>query len=136
MLGCQNNWNPYNFSTEDGATRTYNDTTLVSVLDMINVVPNPYYAYSKYEANKLDNRIKITNLPMECTISIYSLNGVLVRQYVRSNDPSTSLDWDLKNHKNVPIAGGVYIIHVDVPEVGEKILKWFGVMRPIDLDTF
>ena len=85
---------------------------------------------------ELDNRIKITNLPMECTVSIYSLNGVLVRQYVRSNDPSTSLDWDLKNHKNVPIAGGVYIIHVDVPEVGEKILKWFGVMRPIDLDTF
>ena len=134
---AQNNWNPlYNFSTEEVATRTYDDTTLVSVLDMINVVPNPYYAYSKYEANKLDNRIKITNLPMECTISIYSLNGVLVRQYVRSNDPSTSLDWDLKNHKNVPIAGGVYIIHVDVPEVGEKILKWFGVMRPIDLDTF
>ena len=134
---AQNNWNPlYNFSTEDVATRTYDDTTLVSVLDMINVVPNPYYAYSKYEANKLDNRIKITNLPMECTVSIYSLNGVLVRQYVRSNDPTTSLDWDLKNHNNVPIAGGVYIIHVDVPEVGEKILKWFGIMRPIDLDTF
>ena len=85
---------------------------------------------------ELDNRIKITNLPKECTVSIYSLNGVLVRQYVRSNDPSTSLDWDLKNHKNVPIAGGVYIIHIDVPEVGEKILKWFGVMRPIDLDNF
>ena len=103
---------------------------------MINVVPNPYYAYSKYETSKIHNRVKITNHPMECTVSIYSLNGVLVRQYVRSNDPTTSLDWDLKNHNNVPIAGGVYIIHVDVPEVGEKILKWFGVMRPVDLDTF
>ena len=134
---AQNNWNPlYNFSTEDVATRTYDDTTLVSVLDMINVVPNPYYAYSKYETSKIDNRVKITNLPMECTVSIYNLNGALVRQYVRANDPTTSLDWDLKNHKNVPIAGGVYIIHVDVPEVGEKILKWFGVMRPIDLDNF
>ena len=47
-----------------------------------------------------------------------------------------SLDWDLKNHKNVPIAGGVYIIHVDVPGIGQKVLKWFGVMRPIDLDNF
>jgi hypothetical protein len=37
---------------------------------------------------------------------------------------------------NVPIAGGVYIIHVDVPGVGEKVLKWFGIMRPTDLDTF
>ena len=135
--GSLNNWNPlYTFSTEDVATRTYDDSTLTSVLDIINVVPNPYYAYSKYEANKLDNRVKITNLPLECTISIYSLNGVLIRQYERSNDPTTSLDWDLKNHNNVPIAGGVYIIHVEVPDVGEKILKWFGVMRPIDLDTF
>jgi hypothetical protein len=25
---------------------------------------------------------------------------------------------------------------VDVPGAGEKILKWFGVMRPIDLDNF
>ncbi|MEY3010874.1 MAG: hypothetical protein RLZZ314_1516, partial [Bacteroidota bacterium] len=37
---------------------------------------------------------------------------------------------------NVPIAGGVYIIHVDVPGVGQTIRKWFGVMRPIDLDNF
>ncbi len=45
-------------------------------------------------------------------------------------------DWDLKNQSNIPVASGVYIIHVDVPDVGEKVLKWFGVMRPIDLDTF
>jgi hypothetical protein len=30
----------------------------------------------------------------------------------------------------------VYIIHIDVPNIGEKVLKWFGVMRPIDLDNF
>jgi len=42
----------------------------------------------------------------------------------------------LKNHRNVPIAGGVYIIHIDVPDIGQKVLKWFGVMRPIDLDNF
>jgi hypothetical protein len=30
----------------------------------------------------------------------------------------------------------VYIIHVEVPGVGEKVVKWFGVMRPIDLDSF
>ena len=112
------------------------DSTLTSVLDIINVVPNPYYAYSKYETSKLDNRVKITNLPEECTVTIYNLSGTLIRQYNRSNDPITSLDWDLKNHKNVPIAGGVYIIHVDVPGIGERILKWFGVMRPIDLDNF
>ena len=35
-----------------------------------------------------------------------------------------------------PHRGGVYIIHIDVPNVGEKTLKWFGIMRPTDLDNF
>jgi hypothetical protein len=133
----ENNWNPlYTFSTNSVATITADDSTLISVLDAIGVVPNPYYAYSKYEASKLDNRVKITNVPEVCTISIYNLGGTLVRQFHKA-DPLTFQDWDLKNSKNVPIAGGVYIIHIDVPEIGkQKILKWFGVMRPIDLDTF
>ena len=41
-----------------------------------------------------------------------------------------------KGEASDEIAGGVYIIHVDVPGIGQKVLKWFGVMRPIDLDTF
>lgn len=134
--GSENNWNPlYTFHTRDVATVTGDRETLTSVLDEINVVPNPYYAFSGYETSKLDNRVKVTNLPEVCTVSIYNLSGTLIRQYQKA-DPLTSLDWDLKNEVNVPIAGGVYLIHVDVPGVGEKILKWFGVMRPTDLDNF
>lgn len=133
---AENFWHPYyTFSTKSAATITDDSATLESALDIINVVPNPYYSHSAYEVNKLDNRVKITNLPEVCTISIYNLNGTLIRQYVKA-DPLTSLDWDLKNQANVPIAGGVYIIHIDVPDVGEKILKWFGVIRPTDLDNF
>jgi hypothetical protein len=36
----------------------------------------------------------------------------------------------------VPIAGGAYIIHIDVPGIGEKILTWFGIARQVDLDNF
>ena len=133
---AENNWNPlYTFSTKSVATITTDDSTLTSALDLIVIVPNPYYAYSKYETSKLDNRVKITNLPEECTIRIYNLSGTLVRQYHKA-DPLTFQDWDLKNNKNVPIAGGVYIIHIDVPDIGQKVLKWFGVMRPVDLDNF
>ena len=133
---AENNWNPlYTFSTKSVATITTDDSTLTSALDLIGIVPNPYYAYSKYETSKLDNRVKITNLPEECTIRIYNLSGTLVRQYQKA-DPLTFQDWDLKNNKNVPIAGGVYIIHIDVPDIGQKVLKWFGVMRPVDLDNF
>ena len=102
---------------------------------MINVVPNPYYAYSTYETSQLDNRIKITNLPRRATISIYTISGTLVKQ-IKKNDQMTSIDWDLKNQANVPIAGGVYLIHVNVPDVGEKVIKWFGALRPVDLENF
>jgi hypothetical protein len=134
--GSLNGWrNLYRFSTEGIAAVTNSSETLASELDNINIVPNPYYAFSSYETNKLDNRVKITNLPEVCTISIYDLNGTRIRQF-KKGDPTTSLDWDLKNDQNIPIASGTYIIHIEVPGVGEKILKWFGVMRPIDLDSF
>jgi len=134
--GATNWWNPrYSFSTSGFETITGDASTLTSALDAINIVPNPYYAFSNYESGKLDSRVKITNLPQICTITIYNVNGSLIRQF-KKGDPITSLDWDLKNHKNIPIGSGVYIIHIEVPGIGEKILKWFGIMRPIDLDNF
>jgi hypothetical protein len=125
----------YRFSTANLSTKTNDWPTASKALDLINIVPNPYYAYSSYESDKLDNRVKITNLPGKCTINIYTLSGILVRQYKKDNDV-TFQDWDLKNTAGIPIASGLYIIHVDVPGVGHKILKWFGVARPIDLDSF
>ncbi|MBL4861725.1 MAG: T9SS C-terminal target domain-containing protein, partial [Crocinitomicaceae bacterium] len=122
----------YSWDMSDIATETGSQDRLVDVLDMINVVPNPYYAYSDYEKSRLDSRVKITNLPEKCTVKIYSVNGKLVRTF-KKDSPITSLDWDLNNHKGIPIAGGVYLIHVDVPDVGEVIVKFFGGMRQIDL---
>ena len=92
-------------------------------------------AFSEYETSQLDNTVKITNLPIKCTISIYSVNGVLVRQLKKDND-LTTVDWDLKNHVGIPVSGGLYIIHINADGIGERIIKWFGVMRPTDLNTF
>lgn len=130
-----NNFPMYEFSTSDIKTVKNDIETAKSALDDINVVPNPYYAYSGYEKAAVDNVVKLTNLPPVCTISIYTLNGTFIRRYQKS-DPSTSLDWDLKNQALIPIASGMYIIHINVPNVGERTLKWFGVMRPIDLDAY
>ena len=135
-------------------------------MDLIKVVPNPYYGNSSYETNRTDTRVRITNLPNKCTIKIFSLNGTLVRtikrdvsdlesEYTRpaygdggttasastGNDINKSkrvpyVDWDLKNQSNIAVASGLYIFHVDVPGVGEKIIKWFGVMRPLDLQNY
>lgn len=134
---AENFWNPlYTFSTKSQAPEANSSATLENeVLDCINIVPNPYYAFSSYENNRLDNRVKIVNLPEECTVSIFTVGGTLVRQYEKA-DPLTYIEWDLKNHRNIPISSGVYIIHVDVPDVGEAVLKWFGAMRPVDLENF
>ena len=51
----------------------------LDAMETIKVVPNPYYGYSSYEKNQLDNRVKITNLPSRATISIFTIGGTLVR---------------------------------------------------------
>jgi hypothetical protein len=120
-------WNMDKFKTEKGKS-----SALSEALKMINVVPNPYYAYSEYERNRLDTQIKITNLPEKCTVTIYSVSGKLVRTF-QKDSPETWVNWDLNNHKSIPVAGGVYLIHVEVPGIGERVLKFFGGMRQVDL---
>lgn len=130
-----NNYPMYNFTTNDIFT-VYNDNpTAKTALDLIKVVPNPYYGFSTYETSQIDNRVKIINLPEECVVTIYSLNGTIIKQF-NKGDPSTYVEWDLKNFAGIPISGGVYIVHVKADGVGEKTVKWFGALRPIDLNSF
>ena len=76
-------------------------------------------------------------------IFIFSVSGTLVRT-LQKDDNLSSIDWDLKNDFNIPISSGLYVIHIKgmFPEENgqiverEKIIKWFGALRPIDLDTF
>lgn len=124
----------YSWNMNDLQTTKANSDVLAESLKLINVVPNPYYAFSEYERNRVDSRVKIVNLPDQCTVSIYNVSGKLIRQYKKDNQV-TYIDWDLKNTIGVPIASGVYLIHVEVPGVGERIVKFFGGMRQIDLET-
>lgn len=125
----------YAFSTRSAAVSTQQAEVQESALDLINIVPNPYYGFSGYESGRLDNRVKFINLPQRCTISIYNAGGTLIRRYNKDNG-LTYLDWDLRNSSQVPIAGGTYLCHVGVPGAGERVIKWFGVMRPVDLQNF
>jgi hypothetical protein len=140
----------------DGLEPTKEDgETAVSALDLMRIVPNPYYAYSDYEVTESDNIIKIINIPARCAIRIYSLDGRLVRDFktdqvygdvVRNgkarlgeygnasieNQITTSLEWDLKNYAGVPVAGGVYLVHIKVDGVGSRVLKSFIINRALD----
>ncbi|TNE54909.1 MAG: T9SS type A sorting domain-containing protein [Bacteroidetes bacterium] len=125
----------YAWSTEELSTRYEQTTAEVEALSMINVVPNPYYAYSEYERSRLDTRVRIINLPRTCTVKIYNVTGKLVNTYKKDN-ALTYLDWTLENYANVPVASGTYLIHVSVPDVGETVLKSFIGARQPDLDGF
>jgi hypothetical protein len=144
------NYPMYLFNTNSISTSKQNTEKATTDLDLINVVPNPYYAYDDYERNQLDNRIKIVNLPTKCTVTIFDMSGTMIRQFnvdksgipqPRSStaglntDAKTSIDWDLKNFAGIPIAGGVYLIHVKAEGLGERTIKWFGILRPVDLNS-
>jgi len=122
----------YSWSMNDLAPRKSDRNALADILNTIRVVPNPYYAYSEYERNRLDTRVKITNLPVVCNVNIYATNGKLVRSF-KKDSPVTSIDWDLNNQLAIPVASGVYLVHIDVPGVGEKVLKFFCGVRQVDL---
>lgn len=132
---ANNNYPMYSFTTNGLQVVTNDNTTAKNALSLINIVPNPYYAYSGYETNALDSRVRITNLPPVCTISIFTLSGTLI-DVIQKNNPDTYVDWTLMNQYNVPIASGLYLVHVAVPNVGEVTLKWFGVMRPLDITSY
>jgi hypothetical protein len=126
----------FTFSTDAIAVKTQvSDEAKASVMEDIRVVPNPYYAYSRYEQSQLQTLVKITNLPQKCKIKIFTLNGTMVRSYTKDSD-EPSQNWDLKNQDGVPVASGVYIIHVDGFELGEAVVKFFAVMPEIDLNSF
>jgi hypothetical protein len=144
-------WPEYSFNTATIATSKQDATTQSNDLDLINVVPNPYYGYDDYERNQLDNRIKIVNLPLKSTVTIFNISGTMIRQFIvdksgipeprsstsdQNTDAKTSIDWDLKNFAGIPISGGVYLIHVKADGLGERTLKWFGILRPTDLNSF
>lgn len=126
----------YTFSTE-GCGPKFNDLEKTEKdLDLITVVPNPYYAFSSYEENSLMHKVKISNVPDKCVVTIYTVNGAKIRQF-KKDSSVTSIDWDLTNHANTPIASGFYIIHVkDLTSGGEQTVKFYAAMRQVDLNTF
>ncbi|MDD5765401.1 MAG: hypothetical protein PHW79_03990 [Candidatus Marinimicrobia bacterium] len=122
------------FKAPDAKTLTKADQK--SDLKKINVVPNPYYGYHAGEMSIFERYVQFTNLPEKCTIKIFDLAGNLIRKLEKDDATTTLLEWDLKNHYELPVASGVYVYHVDVPKVGEKVGK-IAVFTPNErLDTY
>ena len=66
---------------------------------------------------------------------IYNLAGDLVRTLQKS-DTSSMLTWDLETSNGLPVASGIYVFHVDAPNVGSKVGKVAIFMEKERLNNF
>ncbi|RPI18558.1 MAG: hypothetical protein EHM58_05110 [Ignavibacteriae bacterium] len=92
-------------------------------LNNIKVVPNPYYGYNSLESTTSGRFITFRRLPKACSFKIYSLNGDLIKTLEKTDENSSTLQWNMTNVENVPVASGIYIVLIDAPGIGQKILK-------------
>jgi hypothetical protein len=104
-------------------------------LAKINVFPNPYLGSSGRERFLRQTFVTFTNLPRKCKIRIFTLNGDLVRVIDRDNPNSSLEDWNLRNDYNIPVASGMYLVHIET-EFGNKVLKLGVIMRQEREDFF
>ncbi|MGC8653900.1 MAG: T9SS type A sorting domain-containing protein [Candidatus Kryptoniota bacterium] len=109
----------------------------VADVDKINVFPNPYYGMNLMETNRLLKYVTFNHLPpSNVTIRIYNLAGRLVKTIQHSNGTQFET-WNLRNEANLPVASGIYIVQVEMPQLGKtKILKLAVIQEEQILPTY
>ncbi|MEM1054473.1 MAG: T9SS type A sorting domain-containing protein [Bacteroidota bacterium] len=130
----------YTINTADFAASTGDQTTREDALDLIAITPNPYRGVAEYETASSENIARFVNLPAQATIRIFTLSGTLVRTLEKTNPSMTTIDWDLRTEAALPIASGIYLIHVEARDsnntvLGERVLKFGVVQRRVQLDV-
>jgi hypothetical protein len=115
---------------------TFDNSLAQSQVGDINVFPNPYYGFSSEELNKYNRFVTFNHLPTQATVRIFNLAGVLVRS-LEKQDAGQFMYWDLNNDYGLPVASGLYIVYIDLPELGStKVLKVAIIQEDQVLDRF
>ena len=132
LVTAQDRWA---FTTAGRASTMSPDVAKVDV-QKINVFPNPYYGVNTEETNKYNRFVIFSHLPTRATIKIFNLAGVQVRQIQKDSDTQFER-WDLANDSGLPVGSGLYIAHIDMPDLGTtKILKVAIIQEQQILDRF
>jgi len=121
------------FSTIIQAPKVGNTEVAKNKIDEISVFPNPYLGANSLERDKYQRFMRFTNLPNKLSIRIFTLSGVFVRKLEKDSE-SQYLDWDLRNKDGLPVASGVYLAYLDIPNVGSKIMKLAVIMETQFID--
>jgi len=122
-IGVNIRFDPSDAFTFSSTAPTFSSAVAADDVERITVFPNPYYGFSSRERQRLEKVVTFYHLPNNATIRIFNLAGTLVRVLQKSG-PSQFLEWNLRNDNNLPVASGIYIAHIDMPDLGKtKILK-------------
>jgi hypothetical protein len=105
-----------------------------AALEDMYIVPNPYKGASSYEVSNLVDVVRFTNMPTRATIRVFTLSGTLIKTIEKSG-PETFVNWDLQTDEALPVASGMYLVHIEVPGLGEKVIKFGVVKKRIQLDV-
>jgi hypothetical protein len=124
IVTAQDRWR---FSTKSTASAYLADAAKVDV-SKINVFPNPYIGFNPLERDKYNRFVTFSHLPTKATIRIFNLAGVLVRTLMKDDATSQFQNWDLRNESGFPVAAGMYIVYIDMPEVGATKTLKMGVI--------
>ncbi|MFZ4620796.1 MAG: hypothetical protein ACOYNS_09565, partial [Bacteroidota bacterium] len=112
--------------------QSINNAAAKQTMSNIKVVPNPYIISAiweprnPYTSGRGDRVIQFINLPQQCTIRIYTVDGTLVRTLDHNSSMNNGAEtWNLLTKENMDVSYGVYVYHVDAPGVGQHIGKIF-----------
>ena len=123
----------YTFSTTASA---YSGDLAKTDVEDINVFPDPYYGFSSEEINKYNRFVTFNHLPTQANVRIFNLAGVLVKS-LEKTDQGQFMYRDLNNEYGLPVASGLYIVYIDMPELGTtKVLKVAIIQEDQVLDRF
>jgi len=115
---------------------SYSKELAANQVGKINVFPNPYYGVNSEELNKYNRFVTFNHLPAKATIRIFNLAGVCVKVIEKANT-SQFQRWDLANEAGLPVASGLYIAYIDLPDLGKTtVVKVAVIQEKQILDRF
>ncbi|MEI7811575.1 MAG: hypothetical protein WCJ01_04015 [Ignavibacteria bacterium] len=113
----------YQFSTQKSSITGKQNIEL----NKIKVVPDPYIVANAFETNQFGKKLMFTNLPNECSISIFTVAGDHVAD-VSHNNINGYEYWDMRTFNSQYVACGLYVYVVSTPD-GQKKTGRFLIIK-------
>jgi len=123
---------PYDAFSASTGGQSYTDEQL----EQSTVVPNPYYVTHEGMSTPFQGQIYFTRLPRVCTITIYTVNGEIVKKIEHNELNGVAPDkhgadvWDLLSANNQRVASQMLIAKIETPEGASVIRKFSVVVGP------